>query len=260
MSTADAFNTAQKPEPGELIAATRTKVDGDIETMKSLLQRGSSVDEKDTSGSTALLWAARGGSLEKVQLLIANNADLNIANDRGHTALSSALRNGHIDIVRLLIEKNADINTKTVKSGKTALIATIIPSMHRSATPEIIQAALNSDIHLDEKDNSGRTALMWAAHYNYPEITQALIDKGASLDETDNEGDTALDIAEKASAPLSAQILRDVIETRQRISEEKARVEAIERESIRHAASLEKHQLLRDYAPGYRIKIRPVPL
>jgi len=42
------------------------------------------------------------------------------------------------------------------------------------------------------KDNSGMTALMWAADWGHSEIVKLLLDEGADVNAKDNSGRTAL--------------------------------------------------------------------
>jgi ankyrin repeat protein len=96
-----------------------------IETFLSVF--GPAIDEKDTTGRTALMFAAVCGHTHIAELLIQKGADLDVQNtahfmtgQTGSTALIHAARCGHDDIVKLLLEAGADTE-KQNKYGKTAL-------------------------------------------------------------------------------------------------------------------------------------------
>lgn len=72
-------------------------------------KHGFSVDEKDGSDTSLLMWAALYGSRSTVEMLLERGAVFNGQNIHGQTVLSLAAQNGHTGIVRLLLEKGASI-------------------------------------------------------------------------------------------------------------------------------------------------------
>ncbi|KAF4415116.1 ankyrin repeat domain-containing [Fusarium acutatum] len=72
-------------------------------------QVGININSKDTSGRTALLWAAENGHEAVVQLLLDWDAYIEAADDDGWTPLLRDAANGHAAIVRLLLDKGAHI-------------------------------------------------------------------------------------------------------------------------------------------------------
>lgn len=91
-----------------------------------LIERGAQVDVKDTTGSTALYWAASGSknSKESIQLLLAAGADINIQRTsephEGFGLLHVASKNSNERVVEFLIAKGLDINAET-DNGRTPL-------------------------------------------------------------------------------------------------------------------------------------------
>lgn len=69
-----------------------------------------SVDVSDSSGLTALHWAAAYGQLTSVQLLIAHGAKVDILGPEGETPLLMAASGGHHDVVRVLLNEGANVN------------------------------------------------------------------------------------------------------------------------------------------------------
>jgi len=99
-----------KAEKDGLFAAIRN---GDVEVVKELLDSGSNVNVKSSSGLTPLHFAAGAGHKEVAELLIANSADVNATDlGEGRTPLHQAAEWGHIEVVELLIRSGAYVNAQ----------------------------------------------------------------------------------------------------------------------------------------------------
>ena len=71
--------------------------------VKHLLSvKGQAVNGRNTSGSTALMYAALTGRMENVRLLLAAGADPGLKDGKGITAQLMAKWQGFADIVKLL--------------------------------------------------------------------------------------------------------------------------------------------------------------
>ena len=122
-------NVVEIPEPRE-DDAKRTKTrqpsihaateNGQVDVVRSLLDHGSDVDERDSSRRTPLAVASRHGKPQIAKLLIERGADVNSRGATGQTPLHLASTSGHLDIVRLLLDHNADVNARQ-RSQRTAL-------------------------------------------------------------------------------------------------------------------------------------------
>jgi len=78
-----------------------------VQGVERLLARGADVNQRDASGTTALMLAAPQGSLPLVRLLLAKGADPNLVNARGESALSCARYYHHSEAVTVLLEHGA---------------------------------------------------------------------------------------------------------------------------------------------------------
>ena len=120
-------------------------IDGDLATMKHLLQKGADVNKKDYSnytplhhasyyerplivefllangaavdpkqvGRTPLHYACKEGSVKVVPILIRNKANVNAKDILGNTPLHYAIIQGYLEIVTMLVENGSDVNART---------------------------------------------------------------------------------------------------------------------------------------------------
>ena len=122
-------------------------------------------------GTTPLLRAARGSDLAAIERLAAKGALLDLPQQSGITPLMAAVGAGA-----------SPIDTR----GK---FRTEIESL---ATAE---ALLTAGAGIDVRDNSGRTALHYAAAAGYTDVAKALVDHGADVNAKDVDGVTPVEAA-----------------------------------------------------------------
>eukprot|EP00941_MAST-03F_sp_MAST-3F-sp1_P002143 g2143.t1 len=101
---------------------------GAAETVSSLLDEGSFVDNKNKQGNTALMLAAKNGHLKVVNTLLDKGANVNEQNMKGNTALTLAAENDCFEVVKTLLKnpkilaKNGEFKSGRMVAAKTALM------------------------------------------------------------------------------------------------------------------------------------------
>ena len=95
---------------------------GDMDTVKQLIESGVSVNAENKSGSYALNAAAFKNNHEMIQLLIENGADINSRNRGLDTPLICATKysTGDEKTVKMLVDAGSDLDAVD-EDGKTAL-------------------------------------------------------------------------------------------------------------------------------------------
>ncbi|XP_034548966.1 ankyrin repeat domain-containing protein 39 isoform X2 [Notolabrus celidotus] len=83
-------------------------MDGDLERVKSLSQRGTDPNLRDKGGYTALHYASRSGHHSVCTFLLENGACASPQTPGGATPLHRSAYCGHLDVVRLLLHHRAD--------------------------------------------------------------------------------------------------------------------------------------------------------
>jgi ankyrin repeat protein len=90
----------------EMLAAARK---GDIDAVKSLLEKGASLEATSRYGQTPLFFAARNGHEELVKFLLAKGANPNVSDTFYKISLiSAAADKGNTGVVKLLLEAGSD--------------------------------------------------------------------------------------------------------------------------------------------------------
>ncbi|KAH9123276.1 hypothetical protein AeMF1_005682 [Aphanomyces euteiches] len=147
---------------------------GDVSRLIEALENGESLEDRDETGKSALMYAAVSGHAQVVRYLLQQKADMNVTDSSGATALSLATGES-----RFILER--EMLYRIVRAGNI------------SALRELLDENPNMDV--DQRDDDGTTLLMAAVDSGEAEIVKLLLDYNADLDAADINGKTALHIA-----------------------------------------------------------------
>jgi len=167
------FPSGKAKRTGELVKdmpeLIRASGQGDIATVRALLEKGAHVDTSDeASGWTPLMAASLSGSIDVIKLLIEKNAYVNAQDKFFWTPLMIASRAGHIDIVRILLDAGAEVNAKT-RAGYTALMAAA-----KQGHAAIVKLLLARGADMHARDQSGWRAITLAERNGHEDIVKML--------------------------------------------------------------------------------------
>lgn len=158
---------------------TKAAMANDLDKVKSLVENGSNVNEKDGNGETALIaWISNKGKKETrtegIKYLLEKGADPNFVTGCGDTLLTYAISSCEVDDVRILLEnKVTDVNA-TDRHGNTALI--LACEIHSFEMAEIL---LEHGANPNLTNNEGMSALCVVHCLWCPEIVDLLNSFGA---------------------------------------------------------------------------------
>ncbi|KEF52818.1 uncharacterized protein A1O9_11235 [Exophiala aquamarina CBS 119918] len=157
---------------------------GHTEILRLFLESGR-IDwaQKDKTGRTFLVWAAKTGNPHVVAELLGIDACVNTMEEKcpDQTALVLAARHGFKDVVKLLLEKNADPNSLDTESGRSAL-SWAAGSGHEGVVAVLLE---NQVVELSQRDAKyGNTAFHWAADRQRREIARMILDTTLNRDQS----------------------------------------------------------------------------
>ena len=161
---------------------------GQVEACNLLVLAGVNVDEVDVSGRTALALSCRAGQLGTCRALLSCGADISFADNEGCTPLDYAAHVGHTHVVRHLLE----CSSRNMSWGETLLIAV------REGHTEISRMLCAKGVRANVADESGWTALMYAAWNGDLQVCVMLLDRAAKVNAVTPHGETSLMLAVRA--------------------------------------------------------------
>ena len=128
-----------------------------------------------------LINASISGSLDDVFMSINHNVNINVHKDAqgntpGCSPLMLAVMNDYISIVNVLLNNNADVND-TNDNGNTALI---YAALHNNVDAAKILIA-TGNVKINIRNNKGETALKVAMRKNHLQMIDLLTSNGAQI-------------------------------------------------------------------------------
>jgi len=149
---------------------------GDRDTVRTLLKSGADVNSAEGDGMTALHWAAQKDDVELAKMLLYAGANVRATTRLGgYTPLLMAAKNGNGAMIEALVGGGADPNTATT-NGTTPLMLAAASGQADAVT---FLATHGADVNA--KEVKGETALMFAAAYGRTDAIRALTAHGADV-------------------------------------------------------------------------------
>jgi len=160
---------------------------GNLDTVKTFLEKDSNVNVKDKFGCTPLHWAALAKTNEVAEFLIDKGADVNARDKNGLLPLTGTHR---LDMIGLLISKGVDVNAKINNRSMTKLHLAC-----QQDNKDMVEYLISKGADVNTKNNRGVSPLHISARFGYRDIAELLISSGADVNAKNNTGQTSLNIA-----------------------------------------------------------------
>ena len=156
--------------------------------------------------SPAFFEAALAGDRTAIERELENGVDVESTNDLGSTVLMLAAFNGHDDLVRSILGGGAAIDQRDL-TGRTAL-------MYASSGPfpATVRLLLENEADVNLTDAAeGWSAIMFAGGEGLTEVIAILLAHGADSQLKDEDGDTALTFARQNGHAEAAALLESAM-------------------------------------------------
>jgi ankyrin repeat protein len=176
-------------------------VNGDLASVRAMIEAGADVNSRDPSGYSALMYASRHGHLEIVRLLLARSAEVNAADKAGRSALREAAGMGHAQIVALLVAANANVNL----ADDNRITPLLLSSYHGHT--DIVRRLIEAGADCATRDAWGNTAVILAAKNGRTEALDTLLKAGSDINARDRQNITALTWASLAGHAPAMRLL-----------------------------------------------------
>ena len=150
---------------------------------------------KDILCRTALWWASKNDHVGVARQLLEKGASVQTRDSDGMTPLHNVAEFGHVEMMEILIENGASIDALN-NCRQTPLILGVMGNPpEESPSKANLLLLKGADIHRHDGSDSGGTALDQAAQHNRFDVARFLIEKGAMDDQYYEGWDGLLDSA-----------------------------------------------------------------
>jgi ankyrin repeat protein len=140
----------------------------------------SSLDTLDSSGMSALHWAALGGHRDIAQIILEHDGDPNILNSGLNSPLHLAASSGHSTTVQVLLDFRADLSLRNMKD-RDAMYMAVLYCRREKLLENVLKLFFVKGIDLNQPDSSGSTPLHECARRGLSKAIKFLVDEEANV-------------------------------------------------------------------------------
>ncbi|MFC7288080.1 ankyrin repeat domain-containing protein [Herminiimonas glaciei] len=180
---------------------------GDIPTLKALLESGMDINVTNRQGRTAIVVASLKKQYASVEYLIAAGADINKQDETCFNPFLLSCLNNDLALLRIVLKGHPDL-TRLTRFGGVG----ITPASEKGHVEIVRELVTRTDINVNHTNFVGWTPLLEAIVLNdggakQQEIVKLLLDHGANPNMTDMWGKTPLFLAQEKGYAEIAKLL-----------------------------------------------------
>jgi ankyrin repeat protein len=162
-------------------ALSRAAHNGDIITLKALIERGAVVDPEITGDDfgSPLVAAVSSGKLDYANLLVEKGAkvDAILKSGRYGSPLAAAASSGRLDCIRFLVESGAKINTRSKRGRYGSPMVAVVVIASSDCVRFIVQEGADVNAYLEFGDYGSALAAAVLAYGHTVKMVQFLIEE-----------------------------------------------------------------------------------
>ena len=159
-------------------------------------------EASDQYGQTPLHWALVSGSTENVSMLLEAGASPARSDARGYTSLIHCAQYGRVDLAHLLLTADSTLINLADREGRTALHWAAHGGHFQLVSYFLRVASPSADV--SKRDSSGQTALHKACSRKHTLVIRALLECGAAYNATDKDNQMPRDYIPRLRGAQSA--------------------------------------------------------
>ena len=182
--------------------------DEDLDTsnvIQDLIAQGADIHKAmDKTGETPLHLAARYARADAAKKLLDSKADANAIDNTGRTPLHAAVAADAQGVFQILVRHRATNLDARTYDGTTPLILAA-----RLAIEGMVEELIGEQADINASDETGKSALHWAASVNNVDAVNILLAHGANRDAQDTKDETPLFLACREGSYQAAKALLD---------------------------------------------------
>ena len=164
--------------------------EGNLESVRVLIEAGSSIDRKNEDEQTPIHLAAIHGRVDVVgELLKKDRSAILDEDENSNTALHLACTNKKYKTAELLLKSGADVHSRNAKRWTPLDCAASVGAMGCA------KLLIESNAIVDSTDRTKCTPLHLAADYGHAEMVELLLAHGADITKEDSQSRNALERA-----------------------------------------------------------------
>jgi ankyrin repeat protein len=171
-------------------------------TTLNISQHGANEDGKG-EGRGLLHAAAEEGNINVVKSLLERGIDINGRNEADQTSLNRAARKGNLDIVRLLVERGAEVDSRDMWGWTPLHLASQYGHL------EVSRVLVNHGANVNARKQDHCTPLDLSARNGHLGIVKLLLERGADVLAVNDEGQTPYQLSLQRGFREIADILRE---------------------------------------------------
>jgi ankyrin repeat protein len=163
--------------------------EGSLNALETLISLNANIEQETANESTPLIIASWRGRLEIIKRLLEANVEVNHQRSHNITALHDAASAGHASVCKILLSHGSEVDTRDADNETPLMVAA------SKNQPAVLKTLLEAGASVDAKDNNTHSALYSAAMNGHVEIVEALLDAGVSINIVTKFNVTALHVA-----------------------------------------------------------------